>query len=512
MIWRMDVKFVLTLVVTSVLPMIVSVYLMTNAVRAALGVGLNKDIAASLDDSLKAYRSSIEYQKIAQELYISGISKSATIEKACVSHDKTKIKQELKKILTSGMLKKQRGSIININKIIMDTASGNKIVVHDKSTASNTRPVEKQITLNTGSCTGLTVVFGVDTRIVSNLKKAALYTDTYKTLFHSQETYLIKRVAVIYVLLLGLIVVISVWQGVMFTRRLTKRIHLLGKATRGVANGDLSIRVDPGRMDEAGELIRSFNMMVSEIESTRAKIEYLQKISAWQEIARRLAHEIKNPLTPIHLASQQIKSKYSLHDPDFKKLLDQSVDIIEEEVSTLKRLVSDFSSFAKLPEVRMSPILLSSFLKDCESSFEYLQEQHTNLKIIWTYPAERIMVSIDTMLMKRVMDNIVRNAVEAFELLDGINPQINIYTQRVHTNTDKDGQISICIQDNGPGIPKQTVSSVFEPYYTTKDEGTGLGLAICKKIVLEHNGMIVIDETEQTGTLFLVNIPIFKTN
>jgi len=223
------------------------------------------------------------------------------------------------------------------------------------------------------------------------------------------------------------------------------------------------------------------------------------------QLAASLAHEIKNPLTPIRLAVQQMKNKYRENDPAFGPLLFQSVDIIEEEVATLSRLVSDFSAFAKLPRVSPEPVELAAFLADCRSSLDYMGGQK-NIDIVFEMPDERIVVDMDVMMMKRVMDNLVRNAAEALADADVTGPRVRISARTTGAKGKKEAQIRI--EDNGPGIRPEHHPSIFEPYFTTKEEGTGLGLAIAKKIVLDHNGTIRIDETRPSGACFIVQLPV----
>ncbi|MBN2341857.1 MAG: HAMP domain-containing protein [Deltaproteobacteria bacterium] len=494
MIKRLDVKFVLTLIITAVVPIVASIYLVTEAVKTSLGVGLNKDIAASLSKSVTVHKNYIEAIKANHTGVMLRLSDSARLAHACAASDEEQIETVLRSFLASASIKQ------------ISLAFGNReLVVQKAMDESRYRSVTRQSSLKNAVCKNVEVVFAVDRDITGNFNEAAQYTETYGALFRAPRTYLTRRVIMIYGIFLGLIVIISVWQGVFWTRRFTRRLHTLNLATKSVAEGDLSVRVDPGGQDEVAELIGSFNTMVDEIASTRARIEYLQKISTWQEIARRLAHEIKNPLTPIHLAAQQLKNKYDANDPKFGRLLEQSVDIIEEEVVTLKRLVTDFSSFAKLPQISPSPVEVGAFLEDCESSLEYIAEQN-ELELIFEKPAAGLMVSIDVMMMKRVVDNLIRNAAEAMTNADVEHPKIRVRVEKVK----KSNEVAIRFEDNGPGVLPEHHPSLFEPYFTTKEEGTGLGLAISKKIVLEHNGVIWIDDEQEKGASFVVQLPLVK--
>jgi nitrogen fixation/metabolism regulation signal transduction histidine kinase len=347
----------------------------------------------------------------------------------------------------------------------------------------------------------------VDTTLQQEYARAGEMFTTYQALFKAPPNYLKNRFVAVYIGILGAAVVICMVGGIYLARRLVRRIHELSAATAQVAEGDLSVRVDPGTEDEVGHLVASFNRMVSELSDNRARIEYLQKISAWQEMARRLAHEIKNPLTPIQLAAQQVKEKYAGDDPAFQALLDQSSEIISEEVATLRRLTSDFAAFAKLPEVSPESVELSEFLEECKTALMPVAEQ-AGVSVTFEDQTGGVKVSIDRIMMKRVMDNLVRNASEALGGLGIEDPKITVRAQK--RKSKKKLEVEIRIRDNGPGILPEHHPSIFDPYFTTKSEGTGLGLAISKKIVLEHDGRIWLDDKISSGAAFIVVLPAWS--
>jgi two-component system, NtrC family, nitrogen regulation sensor histidine kinase NtrY len=495
MIRRLDVKFVLTLIITAVVPIMASLYLVTEAVQTSLGVGLNRDISESLSKSVAVYKDYIETIKAGHDSFMMRVTDSARLSRSCDAGDEKQIRKVLRSMIRTAQIKQ----------ISITLDYHNTIVVQYPMDDTRFRSVTRNASLNHPFCGNVEVVFGVNRDITVNFKQAAHSTETYEALFRAPRDYLSQRVIMIYGIFIGLIVLISVWQGAFWTRKLTRRLHTLNLATRKVAEGNLEVRVEAGGQDEVAELINSFNNMVDEIASTRARIEYLQKISTWQEIARRLAHEIKNPLTPIQLAAQQLKNKYKANDPRFGRLLDQSVDIIEEEVHTLKRLVTDFSSFAKLPQISPEPTDVGEFLRDCEATLEIVAEQH-DLSLLFEFPPPGLLVSIDAMMMKRVVDNLIRNASEAMYNAEVPHPEVIIRVAEI----SRTHEVTIRFSDNGPGILPEHHPSLFEPYFTTKEDGTGLGLAISKKIVLEHNGVIWIDDEQKLGACFVIQLPLVK--
>jgi two-component system nitrogen regulation sensor histidine kinase NtrY len=293
--------------------------------------------------------------------------------------------------------------------------------------------------------------------------------------------------------------------GVALSRRVTRRVSLLAEATSRVGAGDLSVRVPSDVDDEIGDLTKAFNTMVLDLRDSRGRIEYLQRISAWQDFARRLAHEIKNPLTPIQLAMQEVHRSYRGDDAAYRHRLEDARVIVEEEVATLRRLVGEFSAFARLPEVTLEPADLGEFLHDLSRSLTALvQEQSSGVRVsVECGVVEReLPVNIDAMMLKRAVDNLVRNAVEAIAQSrpDGTG------TVRVSVRNDRDCAL-LEVADDGPGISPQDSQRVFDPYYTTKSDGTGLGLAIVKKVVLEHGGTIECEGSELGGAVFRIRLP-----
>jgi two-component system, NtrC family, nitrogen regulation sensor histidine kinase NtrY len=308
--------------------------------------------------------------------------------------------------------------------------------------------------------------------------------------------------------------------GIFVARRTTRRIDRLVAATRRVAEGDLESRVDVAGPDELGDLARAFDEMTAELRRSRAEIEYLEKIGAWQEIARRLAHEIKNPLTPIQLAVQQLHTKYGGEDPRFRAMLDDAHAIVTEEIAGLRRLVDAFSGFAKLPRVEPAPLDLALVVDDVARDFsggeperrdrapergaaERLGERREgepsrSCVLDVDPPKEPITVAGDRLLLRRALTNLVENAKQAG-------------AKKIRIGWRDDGaRARLTIDDDGPGVPADLRPRIFDPYVTTKPHGTGLGLAIVKKTILEHGGEITLSATPSPlgGARFEITLPV----
>jgi two-component system, NtrC family, nitrogen regulation sensor histidine kinase NtrY len=295
--------------------------------------------------------------------------------------------------------------------------------------------------------------------------------------------------------------------GVALSRRVTRRVALLAEATTRVGAGDLSVRVPSDADDEIGDLTKAFNTMVQDLGDSRGRIDYLQRIGAWQDFARRLAHEIKNPLTPIQLAMQEVHRSYRGDDRAYRLRLDDARSIVEEEVATLRRLVGEFSAFARLPEVTLEPADLGEFLHDLSRSLVALAREQTGaseveVEVECGVADGPLPVDIDAMMLKRAVDNLVRNAVQAI----ASNRRQRHGRVRISVHREDDSAL-LEVADDGPGIAPEDSHRVFDPYYTTKNEGTGLGLAIVKKVVLEHGGTIECGPSELGGAAFWIRLP-----
>jgi nitrogen fixation/metabolism regulation signal transduction histidine kinase len=247
------------------------------------------------------------------------------------------------------------------------------------------------------------------------------------------------------------------------------------------------------------------------VETSRSRIEYLQRISAWQEMARRLAHEIKNPLTPIQLAVQEIHRRYEGQSPEFQKLLDTTLEVVEDEVGTLRRLVGEFSDFARLPQAELEPADLGEFLRELgERPLLGDDERKSDSEppapgpsVKFDIPEGPAPARIDRQMLRRVVINLVRNAAQALagEKRSG----------RVIVRLGRQGESwALDVEDDGPGIPAELRQAIFDPYVTTKTDGTGLGLAIVKKIVVEHQGSIAADQSSLGGARLRLLLPALR--
>jgi two-component system nitrogen regulation sensor histidine kinase NtrY len=232
-----------------------------------------------------------------------------------------------------------------------------------------------------------------------------------------------------------------------------------------------------------------------------------QRVAAWRDVARRLAHEIKNPLTPIQLCAERIRRHFSSAPPASRELVEECTTTIVGEVESLKALVDEFAQFARMPAPKTVPSDLNAFLTETLALYNGLFRQIT---IEPRFEAGLPTVRVDVEQIRRVVINLVDNAVEALGGThasmrpDGDAPQIIVETRRDAVN----GVVRIIVADNGPGIPPSDREKLFMPYYSTKRRGSGLGLAIVRRIVAEHGGAIDVQNNEPQGTRFVIELPV----
>jgi two-component system nitrogen regulation sensor histidine kinase NtrY len=227
------------------------------------------------------------------------------------------------------------------------------------------------------------------------------------------------------------------------------------------------------------------------------ELEKMQRMAAWREVARRIAHEIKNPLTPIKLSAQRVQRKYGpvVNDETFN----QSLELIVNEVEQMQEMVTEFSSYAKLPEVVLRQGDLGPLVHEALALFA---NSHRRIRWSADIPEGLPPLSFDREGMRRVLINLLTNAVEALQ--EEADPAVQVAVQHVQPA----GILKIEVRDNGPGFDPEQRARLFEPYFSRKKGGAGLGLTIVKSTVTAHRGMVRVLPNEPRGATFVVELPI----
>jgi signal transduction histidine kinase len=286
--------------------------------------------------------------------------------------------------------------------------------------------------------------------------------------------------------------------GLFVARRTARDLDRLVEGSLAAARGDLDHRVPVRSKDEVGAVASAFNFMMEDLKTSKEKLVIAERIAAWQEIARRLAHEIKNPLTPIQMAMDTLRKSYKKQHPEFAEILDESTRTVLEEADRLKKIVAEFSDFARMPKPELSRIDLNDIVRSALSLY------HGAVKLDITLADDLPALDGDKGQLTQVLLNLVENARDAIGSRE--DGRIVVATRR----GDANDRAMLVVEDNGPGVPAELKDKVFAPYFTTKHSkgGTGLGLAIVHRIVSDHGGRITITDAAAGGARFSIELPL----
>jgi signal transduction histidine kinase len=298
------------------------------------------------------------------------------------------------------------------------------------------------------------------------------------------------------------IIVVIIWT-MFVARRTTKPILILQKHMRKVSNGAPETRVVIDTGDEISDLADDFNHMLMELNEKRSQLIKVEKDAAWKEMAQQISHDIKNTLTPIKLSVDLLKQSCKDDSPDYKEILQQTLKMIDSQITNLQKIATDFYEFTGGRKSSPTPCDLSAITHEVlELNRAWAAELGIAVKIVGTVNStdEKVTVIADAMKLHRVLTNIISNAFQAM-------PGGGALTVSFHNRED---HVTLEIKDTGTGIPDDVRQHLFEPYFTTRSKGTGLGLAIAKRVVEEFGGTIRLDpndETGETGTTARLSFP-----
>ncbi len=303
---------------------------------------------------------------------------------------------------------------------------------------------------------------------------------------------LFTTVASIYLLLVVAITLVAL----LVASRISQPIGDLTRSAVRVAGGDLGVEIPVTRGDEVGGLQKAFRQMVIALRENRDELARAERERAWQEMARQVAHEIKNPLTPMQLSAQFIKRAYDEKADDLDSIVTECTDAIVEQVEGLRRIANEFSAYARLPVVKREPTDLNAPVEDALNLFEPALPDE--MILVRAFAAELPVVMLDTEQIRRLTINLIRNALDAMGE-EG--------TLTIRTGHDEEA-VWLQVQDTGEGIAPEVQERLFEPYFSTKTEGTGLGLAITRSIVDDYGGTLTVDSQPGEGTTMTARFPL----
>ncbi|MDA8567382.1 ATP-binding protein [Candidatus Pelagibacter bacterium] len=295
--------------------------------------------------------------------------------------------------------------------------------------------------------------------------------------------------AIIYIIIVSLLLFISISIAIRFSSRFFRSINNLILASTSIGEGNLDIKVPEVKTDKDLEILnKNFNQMIKRLKDQQEKLIINERHEAWGSLARKLAHEIKNPLTPIQLTIDRLKNKYSFDlDEKSRENFQENLKIINNQIKQIEELVNEFSDFARMPKPIFQKNDLVILIKN---NIKLLQELDQTIKIDFIHSNQQLFFDGDKEQLSRVFLNLIKNSIESIQQKTEI---VSIFNKNITIELEEFGShISFIINDNGVGFKSlnNNIKEILNPYFTTKNEGTGLGLSIVNKIVNDHSGNI----------------------
>ncbi len=292
-----------------------------------------------------------------------------------------------------------------------------------------------------------------------------------------------------------LAILLSSWAAA----RVTRPVEQLARAAQSVAGGHWDTRVEVSGRDEVSQLAESFNRMTSELLTQRERLLQAERVAAWRELARRLAHELKNPLFPLQLTVENLVRARMQNPEQFDEVFRESSRTLLAEISNLKTIIGRFSEFSKMPHPELQAVQVNEIVRGIAQLFQAQLQAPGRAPITCRLELSPNLepIAADPDLLHRAISNLVLNAMDA--MLQG-------GTLTLRTRPD-DGKVIVEVADTGSGLTPEECERIFTPYYTSKQHGTGLGLAIVQSVVTDHGGRITVRSQPGHGTMFLIELP-----
>ncbi|MES2560551.1 MAG: ATP-binding protein [Bacteroidota bacterium] len=315
--------------------------------------------------------------------------------------------------------------------------------------------------------------------------------------YFSQQADLLTEISSIIVGFINLYVVLFIIIGViayLVSRNISYPLTLIQQKLSRTVLGEKNEPISWHRDDEIGELVKQYNSMIAQLEESARKLAETEREGAWREIARQIAHEIKNPLTPMKLSIQHLQRAYKNQDANIEDKLNRTTNLLINQIDTLSELANEFSSYAKMPAPNYEPISVQNALEEIISL--YSMNTETAITLTCNVTSE---LFFDRSYFSRSIGNIIKNAIQAI-------PDDKAGTVEV-TATEDTENIVVIVKDNGSGMSSEQAAQIFKPYYSTKISGMGLGLPIVKNMIESGNGTITFTSVPDEGTTFVITLP-----
>lgn len=316
--------------------------------------------------------------------------------------------------------------------------------------------------------------------------------------YYTSEKKLEDEIANFLVTIINLNAFIFLMAGIValfITNRITESFSVISEKMKRINLGKINEAIQWNRNDEIGSLVNEYNKMLAKLDESAAALAKTEREGAWREMAKQVAHEIKNPLTPMKLSMQFLQRSIQNNSADVKALTISVANTMVEQIDHLSNIASEFSQFANIENANKETLDINEVLH----SIKQLHEANENITVHWELTHQPILIFADKTHVNRLFTNLIQNALQSVK--EGMRPTIGV------AQTLTESQVLIQISDNGEGIADNIQSEIFTPNFTTKTSGTGLGLAMCKRIVEQMNGRIWF-ETANSGTSFFIQLPL----
>jgi signal transduction histidine kinase len=301
----------------------------------------------------------------------------------------------------------------------------------------------------------------------------------------------LSRLGIAYFFMLLIAVVLAYFLSKYITRSLNEVSEKITETRLNKRNKKISIK---DTSEEISTLVNAYNGMIDELENSAAQLAASEREAAWREMAKQVAHEIKNPLTPMRLTVQSFQRKFDPSNPNIREKLDEYSNTIIQQIDTMSSIASAFSTYATMPAQKDETL---NIVKITKLALDIFNEDY----IYFSSEEDEIIIKFDRTQLIRVVTNLIKNSVHAITQKQPEEPRISVQI------FSEDHSVSISVTDNGVGVSEEHKHKIFEPKFTTKSSGMGLGLAMVKNIVETYNGHIILDSSLGKGTTFIVTFP-----
>lgn len=508
-------KLILALVLTALVPLVPLTLVVKGLIERSLEVGLNEQAEDAFESALELAQENYNFRKQTVITQAELIANLYDMRKPFIENDRRNL--QIAVVEWSDNLKLQAIELYDAEgNFVMEAVSPDIVGFKGWETKEEhvLEAIEKgepyvPILEQEKVVKAFAPIFDYRNRIIGTVVVTQIvepaYAEARNKVSEAVETYkylelirgkLTRNFMITFFLFAVVISFLATFVGLLITRRISKSITELLKGTKELAKGNLDHKITAVSHDEIATLVSAFNSMAATMKENRKRLLHSERVAAWQEVARKIAHEIKNPLTPIQLSIQHLKDRYYQESDDYADVLEQCTETISEEVESLRTMVKSFSEFARMPKPDPHPTNVNHLINTIISIY---RESHPEIDFVLSLSPELPEMNLDPNQIKRVLHNLIANSVDA------MHPKGRILRISTRMGDADDGIIEV--EDSGSGIPEENIDKIFEPYFTTKSKGTGLGLAIVNRIIKDHFGEIEFHNTE-IGVKCIIKLPV----